>query len=67
MRHHPEPFSKIQLRVPTTLKDEIDKQAEELGQPLTVYVTRALVERVLRGKANATVAGPLNPGHADHG
>jgi predicted HicB family RNase H-like nuclease len=53
VRHHPEPSSKIQLRVPTTLKAEIDRQAEELGQPLTVYVTRALVERVMRGKTEA--------------
>jgi hypothetical protein len=53
MKRLPEPSLKIQVRLPASLKQEIERQAEEAGQPLTIFVQRALAAHVMRDKAAA--------------
>jgi predicted HicB family RNase H-like nuclease len=53
MKRLPEPSLKIQVRLPASLKQEIERQAEEAGQPLTTYVQRALAAHVIKAKAAA--------------
>lgn len=53
MRRRPEASVKLQLRITPELKTEVEAAAEELGQSLSTFATRALVAHVLRAKAAA--------------
>jgi predicted HicB family RNase H-like nuclease len=50
---HPrtEPATKLQVFIPEILKREVDAAAAEAGQPLTVWVARALAAAVISFKA----------------
>lgn len=52
---HPrtEPATKLQVFIPKTLKRQCDAAAAEAGQPLTVWVARALAASILKSKGEA--------------
>jgi hypothetical protein len=54
MRPRTEPATKLQVFIPKTLKLQVDAAAAEVGQPLTIFVARALTAYVIQGKAAAT-------------
>jgi hypothetical protein len=53
---HPrtEPATKLQVNIPKTLKLQVDAAAAEVGQPLTIYVARALTAYVIKAKEATT-------------
>jgi hypothetical protein len=57
MRRRTEPSSKLQLRIPTKLKEEAEAAAEAAGQLMSVFVTRAIAAYVLRAKNDAGQLG----------
>jgi len=53
MKRRSEPSTKLQLYIPIRLKAEIERQAAEAGQLLSVFVQRALAAYVIKAKATA--------------
>ena len=53
MHRRSEPSAKLQIHIPKALKAEVERQAAEAGQLLSVFVQRALAAYVIKGKATA--------------
>jgi hypothetical protein len=51
MKRRTEEVSKLQVYIPTALRLEAGTTAEALGQPLTVFVARALAAHILKTQA----------------
>jgi hypothetical protein len=50
MKKRAEPSSKLQIHIPTKLKAEAEIAAEQVGQLMSVFVTRAIAAHVMRTK-----------------
>jgi predicted HicB family RNase H-like nuclease len=51
MKRRPEASVKLQLRITPELKTEVEAAAEELGQSLSTFASRALAAAVISFKA----------------